>query len=110
MIEYRIAFLLYFTPFQEIFDGANLSRMAKEASKEIFAVVNSHFEMPRNHTHHKACMKYWYVGVSPSFNFHVDCSVLEKCENLYQVKISPLYGNPIHQTRQMSAIIRSESL
>ncbi len=64
----------------EIFEGANFRGMAREALRRNVPDCNIHVSMPRNHTHHILCTCNIYrcVGVSPSFNFRVDCSALEK--------------------------------
>ena len=47
-------------------------------SEEIFAVVIFAFPCQETTPHQALHAKYRCVGVSPSFNFRVDCSALEK--------------------------------
>ncbi len=60
--------------------------MAREALRRNFRGCSIRVSMPRNHTYKALHVKYRCVGVSPSANFRVDCSALEKRENF------PLYA------------------
>ncbi len=58
------------------FEGASFRGMAREPSEEIFRGCNINAKKP--HPPKALHVKYRCVGVSPSFNFRVDRSALEK--------------------------------
>ncbi len=59
-----------------------------ESRSEFFTDIR--VSMPENHPTHQQALhvKYRFVGVYPSFDFRVNCSALEKRENLHCTKIS----------------------
>ncbi len=69
--------------------------MAQEPSEEIFS-VDSRFNAKKPHLPQALYVIYQCVGVSPSFNFRVDCSARENLHHMHEN--FPVYGMQYRST------------